>query len=309
MAKHPSSNDGDDGSGQRVWTKRWRALRHFALDMVADEKLMERGSRNVSKDRVFRKKVDDTGKNVDDQGASCLVGPSAPGMLRRVVPRPAVESVCESGSKGFCARYTNRPDASQKRTGNGDGAIASVGRGTDGCGICFGRDPSEDGTGVSVGRGAEDLGISCGSERRAMGGTSETRGDDGAGGSAGRGADDREISRGSERRAMGKASETRGGDGAGGSAEKARMTRESRVGANAERWCGEQQWSRSANVTYRGHVLSLGGDPRASRACVVLRDMRGVSSGDDDKFHESSRWRVESPRRFFGYSRLTGLTR
>ena len=53
---HPSSNHRDDGSGQRVWTKRWRALRHFALDRV--DKLMERGL-----------------------GPSGLVGPSAPGML------------------------------------------------------------------------------------------------------------------------------------------------------------------------------------------------------------------------------------
>ena len=95
-------------SGQRVWTKRWRALRHFASDRVADEKLMERGSLNLwdngnlSKDRALRKKVDDLGKNVDDHGASFLGGPSVPGMLAgvvgRVVPRPAVESDCESGS-------------------------------------------------------------------------------------------------------------------------------------------------------------------------------------------------------------------
>ena len=31
---HPSSSDGDDGSRQRAWTKRWRALRHFAVDWV-----------------------------------------------------------------------------------------------------------------------------------------------------------------------------------------------------------------------------------------------------------------------------------
>ena len=69
-------------------------------------------------------------------GASCLVGPSAPGMLAerataetlsdqgvdgRVVPRPTVESDCESGSKGSSARHTNRPDASQRRTGTSDG--------------------------------------------------------------------------------------------------------------------------------------------------------------------------------------------
>ena len=103
---HPSSNDGDDGSGQRVWTKRWRVLRYFALDRV--DKLMERG----------------LGKNVDDHGASCLGGPSERGMLAGVVGRvvrPAMESECESGSKGSSARRTNLPDASQRRTGNSDG--------------------------------------------------------------------------------------------------------------------------------------------------------------------------------------------
>ena len=101
---HPSLNGGDDGSGQRVWTKRWRALRHFALDGV--DKLMERG----------------LGKNVDDHGASCLVAPGVlAGVDGRVVPRPEMESDCESGSKGSSARYTNKPDASGKRTGNSDG--------------------------------------------------------------------------------------------------------------------------------------------------------------------------------------------
>ena len=41
---HPSSSDGDDGSRQRAWTKSLKALRHFAADRVADEKLMERAS-------------------------------------------------------------------------------------------------------------------------------------------------------------------------------------------------------------------------------------------------------------------------
>ena len=58
----PSSNDEDDGSGRRVWTKRRRVLRHFALDRVADEKLMERGSLNLWKDRAFLKKVNDLGE-------------------------------------------------------------------------------------------------------------------------------------------------------------------------------------------------------------------------------------------------------
>ena len=84
---------------------------------------MERGSlnlednRNVSKARAFRKKVDDLGKDVDDHGASCLRGPCEPGMLAdvvgRVVPRPAVESVCKSGSKRPTARYTERDGAIQ----------------------------------------------------------------------------------------------------------------------------------------------------------------------------------------------------
>ena len=62
---HPSSNEGDDGSRQRVWTKTSKTLRHFAADKVADEKVMERGflnlwdSRNASKAGAFRKKVDD----------------------------------------------------------------------------------------------------------------------------------------------------------------------------------------------------------------------------------------------------------
>ena len=106
---HPSSNDGDDGTGQRDWTKKWSALRHFALDRAADdEKHMDTFSLwdngNVSNDWAFRKKVDDLGKKVDDHGASCLGCPCEPGMpadvVGRVVSRPAVESDCESGSKG-----------------------------------------------------------------------------------------------------------------------------------------------------------------------------------------------------------------
>ena len=80
---------------QRVWTKRWRALRHSALDRV--DKLMERG----------------LGKNVDDRG------PIEPACWLEWMDG----SVCESGSKRFSARarYTNRPDASQRRTGSSDG--------------------------------------------------------------------------------------------------------------------------------------------------------------------------------------------
>ena len=45
---HPSSNDGDDGSGQRVWTKKMEGLAAFCLGTkVADEKFMERGSLNL----------------------------------------------------------------------------------------------------------------------------------------------------------------------------------------------------------------------------------------------------------------------
>ena len=60
---HPSFIDGDDGSRQRAWIKTLKALRHFAADRVADEKLMERccmtqwDNRNASKARAFRKKV------------------------------------------------------------------------------------------------------------------------------------------------------------------------------------------------------------------------------------------------------------
>ena len=113
---HPSSKDGDDGSGQRVWTKRSRALRHFALDKVADEKLMERGSlslwdnENVSNGLAFRKKADDLGKNVDttmEPAASC--GQSAPkhagqGVDGRVVPRPCCGKRLREWEQGiFCS--------------------------------------------------------------------------------------------------------------------------------------------------------------------------------------------------------------
>ena len=85
------------------------------------------GQRECVEGSACRKKVDDLVKNVDDHGASCLRGPSEPGMLAdvvgRVVPRPAMESDCDSGSMGSSARCTNRTDASQKRTGNNDGAI------------------------------------------------------------------------------------------------------------------------------------------------------------------------------------------
>ena len=121
------------------------------------------------KDRAFRKKVDD----VDDHGASCLGGPSEPGMLAdvvgRVVSRPAVGSDCESGSKGFSARYTNRDGAIQQlplleealmavatsETRSDYGTGASAGTGTKGCG-----------TGTSAERAADDPRISCGSEHR-----------------------------------------------------------------------------------------------------------------------------------------------
>ena len=107
---HPSSNGGDDGSGQRVWTKRWRALQHFALDKAAEEKLMERDSLNLGdseRELAFRKRVDDLGKNVDDHGASCLGGPCEPGILADVVgwvvPRPAVALMAVE----TCARSTS----------------------------------------------------------------------------------------------------------------------------------------------------------------------------------------------------------
>ena len=87
---------------------------------------------DVSKDRASKKKVDELGKNVDDLGASCLGGPSEPGMLAevvgRVVSRPAVESVCESGSKGSSARYTNRTDGASSLVGpSAPGMLEGVG--------------------------------------------------------------------------------------------------------------------------------------------------------------------------------------
>ena len=64
------------GSGQRVWTKRWRALRHSALDTV--DKLMARG----------------LGKNVDDRG------PCEPGMLAGVDGRVGLR---EREQEIFCS--------------------------------------------------------------------------------------------------------------------------------------------------------------------------------------------------------------
>ena len=115
---HPSSSDEDDGSRQQVWTKTLKALRHFAADKVAGKTLMERGfttywdNWNASKARDPQKKTDGLGKNSENHGASCLGGPSVPGMLAdvvgRVVPRPAVES-CESVSKVPVARQLLSP--------------------------------------------------------------------------------------------------------------------------------------------------------------------------------------------------------
>ena len=75
---------------------------------------MERGftthwdNRKASKAWDSQKKMDGLGKNSEHHGASCLGGPSVPGMLAdvvgRVVPRPAVENFCESGSKVSSAR-------------------------------------------------------------------------------------------------------------------------------------------------------------------------------------------------------------
>ena len=42
-----------------------------------------------------------------------------------------MESDCESGSKGSSARHTNRPDASQRRTGNSDGGQVGLPGGRD----------------------------------------------------------------------------------------------------------------------------------------------------------------------------------
>ena len=88
-----------------------KSLRQFAADKVAGKKLMERGftthwdNWKASKARDPQKKTDGLGKNSENHGASCLGGPSVPGMLAdvvgRAVPRP--ES-CESGSKVPVAR-------------------------------------------------------------------------------------------------------------------------------------------------------------------------------------------------------------
>ena len=114
---HPSSNDGDDGSGQRVWTKRWRALRHFALDRV--DKLMERG----------------LGKNVDDHEASCLVGPSAPSILAGV-DGPPWKATARAEQGIFCSTHEQAGHQSkenwEQRNQKCNTATALVGRGADG---------------------------------------------------------------------------------------------------------------------------------------------------------------------------------
>ena len=48
------------------------------------------------------------------------------GVDGRVVPRPATERDCESGSKESSARNTNKPDASQRRAGARDGDRGDV---------------------------------------------------------------------------------------------------------------------------------------------------------------------------------------
>ena len=121
--------------------------------------------------------------------ASGLVGSNAPGMVAeratagtlsdqgvdgRVVPRPAVVSDCESGSKGSSARHTNRPDASQRRTGNSDG---------DQVRLAGGRDVTRSAIQLLHLLEEAQMAVESGMGG-AMENPPETRGDDGAGASA-----------------------------------------------------------------------------------------------------------------------------
>ena len=146
------------------------------------------------------------------------------GVDGRVVPRPAVESVCESGSKGSSARYTNRDGATQllplleealmavetrsratsERRRHGATMVLESLRELAKMAVAL--EPLRE---EALTTRESHVGANTEQWEKA----SETRGgDDGAGASAGRGADDRGISRGSECRAVGKASEARGGD-------------------------------------------------------------------------------------------------
>ena len=114
--------------------------------------------------------------------------------------------------------------AKEKRSEYGIGA--SAGAGSNGC--C---------TGTSTGRVSDDSGISRGSERRAMGKASQTRGDVGAGAFARRSADDPRISGWIERRSMGEAAKTQEAMALLEPLREEELTTEkTHVGANAERW-------------------------------------------------------------------------
>ena len=74
---HPSSSDGDNGSRQRVWTKRWRALRHFAVDRV--DKLLEWSFRKFVDDHADQRAVVDCRCEQPDEGlASETAGSDTP---------------------------------------------------------------------------------------------------------------------------------------------------------------------------------------------------------------------------------------
>ena len=123
-------------------------------------------------------------------GASCLRGPCEPGMLAdvvgRVVPRPAVESVCKSGSKRPTARYTERDGAIQLLPLLEEAlmavetrARATSERRRNGATVVL--EPLREQAQMAVALEplldeALTTGISRGSERRAMEGASETRG-------------------------------------------------------------------------------------------------------------------------------------
>ena len=115
---HLPSGDEDDGSKQQVWTKTLKALRHFAADKVAGKKLMERGftthwdNWKASKARDSQKKMDGLGKNSENHGASCLEGPSVPGMLADVVGRvraPTCSGKLREREHGTCCSTATVP--------------------------------------------------------------------------------------------------------------------------------------------------------------------------------------------------------
>ena len=140
---HPSSNDGDDGSGQRVWTKRWRALRTLPWT----------GSTSSWK---------------EDSGPACWLE-----WLDGSRTNPLWKAFARAGARDllFCsiheqARRQSEENWEQRRRSVETGrwkrrdqkcniATALVGRGTDVRGIWYGSDLSDDGTGASAERGVD----------------------------------------------------------------------------------------------------------------------------------------------------------